>query len=131
MYLFILALDVLFALIILKKDVSHLNIFHHEFPYAAFADDTIFFVKDLNSAKKVLNNLKQYLNISGLYPNLEKCKITNIIVLKNVNVALCGIKSVNLVEYYVKILGVYISYNKKIQDNINFWVMVKNYYHCS
>ena len=72
MYLFFLALDVLFALIKSKKEVSPLNIFDYEILYTAYADDTTFFVKDLNSAKELLSNLKHYSNISGLYPNLEK-----------------------------------------------------------
>ena len=113
-YLFIIALDTLFALIFAKKDVSGLNIFDHEFLYTAYADDTTFFVKDLNSAKEVLINLTLYSNVSELYPNLEKCQIRGIGVLKNVNVALCGMKSVNLMEYSIKILGVQISYNKKL-----------------
>ena len=86
---------------------------------------TTFFVKELNSANEVLSNLKLYSNVSGLYPNLEKCEIAGIVVLKNVNVALCGIKSVNLMEYSMKIIGVYISYFKKILDNMNFQVVIK------
>ena len=86
---------------------------------------TTFFVKELNSANEVLSNLKVYSNVSGLYPNLEKCEIAGIGVLKNVNVALCGIKSVNLMEYSMKILGVYISYFKKLLDNMNFQVVIK------
>ena len=48
-HLIIPALDVLFALIKPKKDVSGLNIFGHEFLYVANADDTTFFVKDFKS----------------------------------------------------------------------------------
>ena len=125
-HLFISALDVLFALIKPKKDVSGLNIFDHEFLYVAYADDTTFFVKDLNSAKKVLSNLKLYSNVSGLHPNLEKCEIAGIGVLKNVNVALCGIKSASLMEHSIKILGIHISCNKEIQDKMNFQVAIKN-----
>ena len=87
-HLFILALDLLFALIKLKKDVSGLNIFDHEFLYTAYADDTTFFVNDLNSAKEVLSNLKLYSNVTGLNPKLEKCETAGIGALKNINVAL-------------------------------------------
>ena len=51
MYLFILALDVLLALIKSKKDISGLNIFDHVFLYTKYADETVFIVKDLNSAR--------------------------------------------------------------------------------
>ena len=67
-----------------KKDVSGLNIFDHEILYTAYADDTTFFAKDLNSATEVLSNLKLYSDVSGLYPNLEKCEITGTGVLKNI-----------------------------------------------
>ena len=78
---------------------------------------TTFFVKNVNSAKKVLSNLKLYSNVSGLYPNLKKCEITGIGALKKVNVPLHGMKLVNLMEYSIKI---HISFNNKLQDNLNF-----------
>ena len=56
--------------------------------------------------------------ISGLPPNLSKCK--------DAKVALCGLKTLNLTKESVKILGVLISYNKKLQDDINFCAAVKN-----
>ena len=51
-YLFILALDILLALIKSKRDVSGLNISDHKFLYTTYADDATFFVKDLNFAKR-------------------------------------------------------------------------------
>ena len=93
-----------------------LNNFDHEYLYIIYAGDTTFFVKDLNFAKEVLSNLRLYSNVNGLYPNLEK----------NTNVALRGMKSVYLVEYSVKILGVHISCNKRLKDNMNFQVAIKN-----
>ena len=80
----------------------------------------------LNSAKEVLSNLRIYSNVSGLYPNLEKCEIAAICVLENINVALCDMKSVYLMKYSIKILGVHISYNKRPQDNMNFQAAIKN-----
>ena len=47
-----------------------------------------------------------------MYPNVEKCEIAGVCVLKNVNLALCGIKSANPMEYSIKILRVHISYKK-------------------
>ena len=122
---FILALDVLFTLIKSNKDVSGLKIFDHDFLYTAYADDTTFFLKDLKSAEYVLSNLKLFSNVSGLKPNLDKSEIAGIGVLKNVNVALCGMKPVNLMKQTIRILGVHISYNKKLQDNLNFQTVIK------
>ena len=42
--------------------------------------------------KNNLNDIESFSKFSGLRPNLDKCKITGIGVLKNVNVALCDEK---------------------------------------
>ena len=47
-------------------------------------------------------------------------------VLKNVNVTLCGMKNISLAKESIKMLGVHISYNKKIQDDLNFTKTSKN-----
>ena len=69
-YLFILALEVFFTLVKSDKNVHGLSIFEHEFLYTAYADDTTFFLKDLNSVKAVLGIANIYSKFSGLYPNL-------------------------------------------------------------
>ena len=45
----------------------------------------------------------------------EKCKC-----------GLCGMKIINLTKEIIKILGVHISSNKKIQDDLNFTKINKN-----
>ena len=52
--------------------------------------------------------------VSGLRPNLSKCEINGIGSLKDANVALYGLKSLNLTKECIKILGAHISYNKKL-----------------
>ena len=47
--------------------------------------------------------------------------------MKNVNVALCGMKNINLTKENIKILWVLLSYNKKIQDDLNFCKTIKNF----
>ena len=125
-YLFILALEVLFIFIKFNKNIDGINTFNREYLYTVYADDTTFFLKNQTSVKNVLNDIETFPNFSGLHPNLDKCKIPGIGVLKNVNVALCGMKNVKLTEESIKILGVHISYNKKIQDDLNFTETIKN-----
>ena len=62
----------------------------------------------------------------GLRPSVSKCEIAGIGSLKNANVAVCGLKSLDLTKESIKILGVHISYNKKLQEDINFCMTVKN-----
>ena len=76
--------------------------------------------------KNVLNEAETFSSFSGLRPNLDKCKIAGIGVLKNVNVALCDTKNINLTKESIKILGIHISCNKKIQDDLNFSKTIKN-----
>ena len=46
--------------------------------------------------------------------------------LKDAKVVVCGQKSLDLNKEIIKILGVRISYNEKLQDDINFCTAVKN-----
>ena len=52
--------------------------------------------------------------------------ISGIGVLKNINVALFGMKNINLTKESIKILEGRISYNTKIQDDLNFTKTIKN-----
>ena len=67
--------------------------------------------------------------VSGLRPNFSKCEIAGICWLKGAKVTLCGLKSLDLSKESIKILGTHISYNKKLQDDINFSMTVKNICH--
>ena len=125
-YLFILALELFFILIKSKRNIHGINIFNHDFLYTAYADDTYFFLKDLDSVKKVLEMLNQFYMVLGLRLNFSKYEIAGIGSLKDAKVALCGQKSLDLTKESIKILGVHISYNKKLPDDINFCMAVKN-----
>ena len=57
-YLFVLPLEIFFILIKTNNDIQGIEIFNHEFLYTAYADDTTFFMKDLNSVTQ-LNLLYQ------------------------------------------------------------------------
>ena len=64
--------------------------------------------------KSVLEMLNQFYIVSRLHQNLSKCEIAGIGSLKHAMVALYGLKSLNLTKDSIKILGVHISYNKKL-----------------
>ena len=62
---------------------------------------------------------------SVLKPNKIKCEIAGIGALKGVQVALCGMRCIDLVSNTVKILGLYYSYNEKLEIQENFkWHMI-------
>ena len=117
-YLFILVLEIVFLMIKTNQNVQALNIFGHNFLYTAYADDTTFFIKNENSVIELLNIFDIFSLMSGLKPNKSKCEIAGIGNLKGVNVALCGLKCVNLQKETIKILGCHFSYNKKLNKII-------------
>ena len=125
-YLFILALEILFLLIKENPHIKGLNIFDHCYLYSAYADDTTFFLKDVNSVKEMVNSFHIFSRFSGLRPNLSKCEIAGIGVLKGVKVAVCGILCVDLVLDTIKILGTHFSYNEKLKEERNFCLIIAN-----
>ena len=118
-YLFILVLEMVFIFFKNNPKVKGLNIFKHEFLYTAYRDDTTFFLKHRSFVIELMNELNIFSNFSGLKFNI-KCEIVGIGVLNGVQVALCGMKCVNLNNETVKILGVHFSYNKNLEQDKNF-----------
>ena len=125
-YLFILAFEILFLLIKENPHIKGLNISDHCYLYSAYADDTTFFLKDVNSIKEMVNSFHIFSSFSGLRPNLSKCEIAGIGVLKWVKVAVCGIQCVDLVLDTIKILGTHFAYNKKLKEERNFCLIIAN-----
>ena len=94
--LFILALEILFLLIKTKLEIAGLTIFDHCYLYSAYADGSTFFLNDTISIKNMVDAFHLFSKFSGLKPNLSKCEITGIGVLKEVQVAVCGMCCVDL-----------------------------------
>ena len=67
-----------------------------------------------------MNELNIFSNFSGLKPNKTKCEIGVIAVLNGVQVAHYGMKCVNRDNESVKILGVYLLYNKNLEQDKKF-----------
>ena len=75
-----------------------------------------------------MNELNTFSNFSGLKPNKINCENAGVGALNGVQVALCGMKCVNLNNKTVNTLGVYFSYHKnleqdKIEDILKLWRM--------
>ena len=74
----------------------------------------------------MVNSFHIFSRFSGLRPNLSKCEIAGIGVLKGVKVAVCGIQCVDLVLDTIKILGTHFSYNEKLKEERNFCLITAN-----
>ena len=51
---------------------------------------------------------------------MSKCEMAGIESLKGVETAVCGMKNIDLTKDAVKIIGISFSYNKAIQNELNF-----------
>ena len=67
-----------------------------------------------------MNIFDTFSKFSGLKPNKSKCEIAGIGTLKGVQVTLCDMRCIDLVSNIVKILGIYYSYNEKLEIQENF-----------
>ena len=69
-----------------------------------------------------MNVFDTFSKFSGLKQNKSKCEIATIGALKGVQVALCGMKYVDLVSNFVILclLGIYYSYYEKLEIQENF-----------
>ena len=103
-YFFILVLEIVFTLIKTNNNIEGLNIFNHNLLYIAYADDTTFFIKNINSATEIIKTIDYFSLFSGFEINKTKCKIAGSGVLKGIKLALCGMKCVNLNDDVIKIL---------------------------
>ena len=103
-----------------NEDIKSLKILGNTFLYTAYADDTTFFLKNLGSIKELLNTISLFSSFSGLKPNLSKCEVAGIGLLKGVKVAVSEIKCIELTKDAIKILGIFFSYSKNIELEQNF-----------
>ena len=108
-----------------NSSIKGLDICGHLFNIIAYADDATILCRDLDSIKQLKATFDKFSKYSGLLLNSSKTEICGIGVKRGVDVALCGMKSVNLLTDSVKILGIYFSYNEELLKEKNFISVIK------
>ena len=101
-----------------------MTIFDYSYLYSAYADDTIFFLKNIISVKHMIDTFLSY--FSGLKPNLTKSETAGIRVLKEVQVTVCDMRCIDLNIDTLKILGTHFSYNEKLKEEKKSYKIVTN-----
>ena len=124
-YLFIIVLEILFISIKSNSSIKGIDICDNIFLYTAYADDSTFFLQNLESILELINCFNIFSRYSGLQPNFSKCEFSGIGSLKGVKKAVCGLTCKDLLNDSMKILGINFSYNKRIQMELNFLDTVK------
>ena len=79
----------------------------------------LFFLRNEKSATEVIKTFDKFSHFSGLKIVDAKCEIASIGVKKRVKMALCGMDCTDLTKDVIKILGVYFSFNKKLEQEKN------------
>ena len=90
-YLFIIALEIIFAMIKSNPNIKVLKNFNHNNLYTAYADDTTF-LNDQKSVKELMKTFKLFPKFSGLKPNMLKCEFAGIDSVKGVKMGVFGVK---------------------------------------
>ena len=72
-------------------------------------------------ATEVIKTFEKFSLYSGLKISSAKSEIASIGVKKGVKMALCGMECIDLTSDIIKILGIYFSYNKKLEQEKNFF----------
>ena len=106
----------MFYLIKTNNRIEGLNICEYFFLYLAYEDHATFILKNVSSVAEIVSMIDYFSNFSKLKSNISKYEIANIGALKGVNVAVCGLKPVDLTSDTVKTLVLHFSYNKEIQN---------------
>ena len=112
-------MEIVFTLIKANPDIRGLQFFSHTFLYSAYVDDATFFPRNEKSATEVIKTFDKFSHFSGLKIVNAKCEIASIGVKKRVKMALCGMDCTDLTKDVIKILGVYFSFNKKLEQEKN------------
>ena len=113
-------MGILFTLIKYHEKIQRLDILNYSFLYSAYADDSTFFLRNIDSVMELTKPLKGFSSFFNLIPNMSKCEIAGIGSLKEAETAVCGMKNIDLTKSNVKKVGISFSYNKAIQNDLNF-----------
>ena len=70
-----------------NNKIHGLDILNYRFLYSVYADDSTFFLGNIDSVMELARTFKEFSSFSDLSPNMSKCEITGIASLKGVETA--------------------------------------------
>ena len=102
-----------------------IDLVDHTFLFIVYTDDSLSSLKTSLQLKCQLRILKNVLVFQGLKLNIAKLEITVLGTLKGVLEAACGLKTVDLKNDAIKILGKNFSYHNETKTERDFLSTVK------
>ena len=119
-YMFIIVMETFFTMVRNNPNISGLDILGFNYLLTSYADDTTFFIQNIDSIYEIFYTFETFSEFSGLKVNQSKCEIAGIGVKNGAKVALLGLECVDLNQDSMRILGVHFSYNNEIFKEKNF-----------
>ena len=116
-YLFILVAEIMACKIRYERDVEGVTVKHKEIKILQYADDTSGILKNINSAKRFLQLVKEFGQYSGLILNEEKTEGMWLGSNRFNNTKPLGIL---WQDRPLRVLGVHFSYDQEACDKLNF-----------
>ena len=126
-YIFILVMEVLISMVHNNSNIKGINIDGKEIKQCIFADDTTYFLRDLESLTALMETLSEFSKISSLSVNYDKSEIAWIGSEKESDKPVLGMKNINLTTDTIRILGIYFTYNQKLLIEQNFDRVLNNF----
>ena len=120
-YIFISCLEIFFIQVRSDTSIRGFKYNGIDIKLMAFADDTTCLVRDTQSLRRMLNLAKYFQEYSSLKFNVEKCEACWIGRVKGKSSKPIQCKWINLNQNSIKILGVHFSYNKQLEEKMNFY----------
>ena len=124
-YLFIIVLEIFFIMVRSNNSIKPLRILDFEYLLSAYADDTTFFVSDLDSVNAIFATFDNFSLFSGMKINMTKCELAGIGVKRSVLTALSGVKNVSLMNDSIRGLGVNFTYDSTLFNEKNYVACIK------
>ena len=115
--LFVIAVELLANSLRTNKNIRGISVSDKQILLTQYADDTTIFVKDEKSAAEALRVIELFGEVSGLKLNKAKCEGLWLGILKDCQNRLFDI---SWPQRPIAALGAHFSYNKELNDNINF-----------
>ena len=127
-YLFLLVIEILIAMFRQNKNILGIEINGHEFKQCVFADDTTYFLHDLDldSLSESKKTLTEFSKITSLCVNYQKSEIAWIESAKKWKLSELGIKTLDLNTAALRILGIHFTCNKTLSKQLNFDRVLNN-----
>ena len=123
-YIFILCLGILFIQIRSDSLIEGFKFNNIEIKLTAFADDTTLLVKDVQSLRRILKLSKSFKIFSSLKSNVEKCEACWMGRSRNKHRKPIQCKWISLTQISIKILGAHFTYNKQLDEKMNFYQLI-------